>query len=88
MRYLLDAHTLMWSQDDPSRLSATAATAIRDPGNVLVVGMETLWEIGIKVAIGKLTLSQPFRDWMDFAVADFAEKKGTQLLCRKPRSCA
>jgi PIN domain nuclease of toxin-antitoxin system len=42
--YLLDAHTLIWSQDDPSRLSATAATVIRDRGNVLIVGMETVWE--------------------------------------------
>jgi PIN domain nuclease of toxin-antitoxin system len=68
--HFLDAHTLIWSQDDPGRLGASAATTLQDRANVLVVGVETIWEIGIKTAIGKLRLAKPFRDWIDKAIAD------------------
>jgi PIN domain nuclease of toxin-antitoxin system len=69
--HLLDAHTLIWSQDDPSRLGTGARQALQNRSHVLTVAIETIWEIGIKVAIGKLKLAKPFREWTDFAVADF-----------------
>jgi PIN domain nuclease of toxin-antitoxin system len=69
--HLLDTHTLIWSQDDPSRLGATANSVLRDPGNILGVSVVTVWEIGIKVAIGKLQLSKSYRLWIDTAIADF-----------------
>ena len=71
MTHLLDAHTLIWSQDDPGRLGAAAAVALKDASHVLGVGAETIWEIGIKVGIGKLKLAKPFRQWIDYAIADF-----------------
>ncbi len=72
MRYLLDAHTLLWSQDDTSRLSAMATATLSDPVHDRLVSIATIWEIGIKVAIGKLPLSKPFRAWIDTAIADLA----------------
>lgn len=72
MRYLLDAHTLLWSQDDIGKLSATATAALSDPANDRLVSIATIWEIGIKVAIGKLSLSKPFRAWMETAITDLA----------------
>lgn len=72
MRYLLDAHTLLWSQDDTSRLSSVATAALSDPAHDRLVSIATIWEIGIKVAIGKLPLSKPFRAWMETAIADLA----------------
>ena len=72
MRYLLDAHTLLWSQGDVSKLSATATVALSDPAHDRLVSIATIWEIGIKVAIGKLPLSKPFREWMETAIADLA----------------
>ncbi len=70
MRYLLDAHTLLWSQDDTSRLSASATEALTDTSHDRLVSVATIWEIGIKVAIGKLPLSKPFRIWMNTALID------------------
>ena len=70
MTHLLDAHALIWSQDDPVRLGAAPVTVMSDPANVLAVSIATIWEIGIKTAIGKLRLSKPFRDWLDTAVSD------------------
>lgn len=33
MRYLIDAHTLLWSQDDISGLSAVATSTLIDPAH-------------------------------------------------------
>ena len=48
---LLDAHTLIWAVDDPSKLSARAAAELRDMGNGLLLGAGTMWEMSIKVGL-------------------------------------
>jgi PIN domain nuclease of toxin-antitoxin system len=70
MRLLLDSHTLIWAVDEPTKLSATAVAALQDPGNDLLVSAGSVWEIAIKVGLKKLTLSQPFRPWIEKAIAD------------------
>lgn len=70
MTHLLDAQALIWSQEDPNRLGPAALLALQDPANDLAVGIETIWELGIKTAIGKLTLNKAFRTWIDTAIAD------------------
>ena len=70
MRHLLDAHSVIWALDDPSKLGPAAVTALQDPANQLLLGAGTMWELGIKTALGKLMLSLPFRKWMDKAMAD------------------
>ena len=70
MRYLLDTHTLLWSQDDTGKLSAAATTALTDPAHERLLSVASVWEIGIKVALGKLRLSKPFRVWVQTAIAD------------------
>jgi PIN domain nuclease of toxin-antitoxin system len=68
MKLLIDAHTLLWAVDDLGKLSNAATTALQDPANILMIGAGTIWEIGIKTGLGKLTLSIPFRQWMDRAM--------------------
>ena len=70
MRLLVDAHTVIWAVDDPSKLSRQAVTALQNPGNDLLLSAGTIWEIAIKVGLGKLSLSMPYRDWMDQAITD------------------
>ena len=65
MRHLVDAHSLIWAIDDPSKLSVAAAMALQDPANELLLSAGTMWELSIKVALGKLTLSLPFRPWLE-----------------------
>jgi len=60
MKALLDAHALLWFLAGSSKLSAGALAFIEDSGNTLFVSPATLWEIGIKDALGKLLLPQPF----------------------------
>ena len=70
MRLLLDSHTLIWSVDDPSRITTAAMTAMSDPANDLLLSAATLWEMAIKFSRQKLPLSLPYRQWMDRAIAD------------------
>ena len=70
MRPLVDAHTLIWAVDDPSRLSAAALAVLQDPSNELLLGAGTMWELAIKCGLGKLVLSQSFRMWMTKAILD------------------
>jgi len=70
MRHLIDARTLIWALDNPTKLSTAAVAALQNSGNDLLVGGGTMWELSIKAALGKLTLSLPFRRWMERAMAD------------------
>lgn len=72
MRLLLDAHALIWALDDPSRLGARASYELESPANDLLLSDGTIWELGIKVGLGKLSLSLPFQEWMNQAIVDLA----------------
>jgi PIN domain nuclease of toxin-antitoxin system len=67
---ILDAHTLIWAVDDPSKLGSQAVTALQAPGNDLLLSAGTIWEVAIKVGLGKLALSMPYRQWMAQAISD------------------
>jgi PIN domain nuclease of toxin-antitoxin system len=62
MRLLIDAHSLLWFLEDNPRLSTVARDQIHDLTNERQVSIVNLWEISIKVNIGKLPLVRPFPD--------------------------
>ena len=70
MRLLLDTHTLFWSVEAPPKLSAAAMAVIQDPANDRLLSAATIWELAIKVGLGKITLSIPYRQWMATAITD------------------
>jgi len=70
VKLLLDTHTLIWAVDDPSKLGPQAVTALQDPANDLLLSAATIWKIAIKVGLGKLSLSMPYRQWMNQAITD------------------
>ena len=59
MKLLLDTHTFLWFIDDNPRLSARAKGLLESDADLLL-SVASLWEISIKVSIGKLTLAQPY----------------------------
>lgn len=65
MRHLLDSHTLLWYTLGDSRISGMASASIVDPANQLLISPASYWEIAIKISIGKLTLHQPYEDFID-----------------------
>lgn len=62
MTLLLDTHTLLWFLTNNSRLSARSRGAIEDPANVAHVSAVSLWEVAIKVALGRLRLPASYAD--------------------------
>lgn len=54
MKLLLDTHALLWLLADDARLGQQARGRIADPDNVVLVSAVSLWEIVVKVRVGKL----------------------------------
>ncbi|MEM1268920.1 MAG: type II toxin-antitoxin system VapC family toxin [Bacteroidota bacterium] len=59
---LLDTHALLWFIAGDDKLSANARQAIESLDATVYVSIATLWEIAIKISVGKLRLSEPFED--------------------------
>jgi PIN domain nuclease of toxin-antitoxin system len=57
MKLLLDTHALIWSIVAPELLSENARAAITDPSHQVAASAVSFWEIAIKSALGKLTLT-------------------------------
>ncbi len=70
MRLLLDSHAVIWYVDQDHLLSPDAHRAISEPSNDLLLRAATVWEIAIKVGRSKLSLSMPYDQWMNRAIAD------------------
>ena len=58
--FLLDTHTLIWFLDNDSRLPLSTKRQIESAESVFV-SIVSLWEIAIKINIGKLTLKTNFQ---------------------------
>jgi PIN domain nuclease of toxin-antitoxin system len=58
MRLLLDTHAFLWAVSNPARLPAKSRGAIEDKSNQVFVSAVALWEITIKVRIGKLDIGK------------------------------
>jgi len=63
MNLLLDAASFLWLCAGGRELSSAAAAALADPGNGANVSAVTAWEIGIKLAKGKLKLPAALELW-------------------------
>jgi PIN domain nuclease of toxin-antitoxin system len=70
MKILLDTHTLFWSVEQPGKVSVAAMSALQDPANDRLLSAATVWELAIKVGLGKIKLSMPYRQWMEKAIID------------------
>jgi PIN domain nuclease of toxin-antitoxin system len=68
---LLDTHALLWHALNDPQLSANARSAILDPANEVFVSPANYWELAIKASIGKLTVQQPFEDFLTACEARF-----------------
>ncbi|MFM1749628.1 MAG: hypothetical protein RLZZ188_3294 [Verrucomicrobiota bacterium] len=60
LRLLLDSHVIVWWLTSPERLSAETRAMISAPGNDLLLSAASAWELGLKVARGKLRLPENY----------------------------
>lgn len=57
MRVLIDTHIFLWFINDDPKLSATTKALLQSEANVMV-SVASLWEIAIKISLGKLRLPE------------------------------
>lgn len=62
MIVLLDTHILLWWLSDDPRFPATVADVVANGAAEVAVSAATVWEIGIKRALGKLTAPDDLLD--------------------------
>jgi len=54
---LLDTHTAIWFFNGSPSLSETAKRVILDPTNRVNVSVVSVWELAVKINVGKLTFA-------------------------------
>lgn len=59
-RFLLDTHIILWWMTDNKRLSKDALHLLSNPDNVIFVSSISIWELAIKISLGKLDMSPQF----------------------------
>ncbi|MFM8495943.1 MAG: type II toxin-antitoxin system VapC family toxin [Planctomycetia bacterium] len=69
MRILLDSHAFLWFILGDQRLSDRARSAIATADTDVLVSPATLWEMAIKVRLGKYALPEPFGPFMESQLA-------------------
>ena len=61
-RFLLDTHGLLWLIQGDLQLSERARSVISDDANQLYFSVASIWEIAIKLNIGKLKIGHTIDD--------------------------
>jgi PIN domain nuclease of toxin-antitoxin system len=75
MNNLLDTHTLIWFLNGDDFLSKKAIKNIENKSATNFISIASLWEIAIKLSLGKLELHTDFN-----SVSDQIIKNGFQIL--------
>src|SRR5215213_6342652 len=65
MRLLLDTHAFIWAVTGDPRLPASTLAILADPANDRFVSSISVYEMAIKVRIGKLQLKRPLDDFVN-----------------------
>ena len=76
MYLLLDTHIFIWLDSHSAQLSPAATTALGDSTNTLFLSVASLWEMQIKINLGRLPLRLPLRD----IVTEQQQINGVRLL--------
>ena len=76
MNLLSDTHSFIWSFSNTKKLSQTAAQALKNPANQLFLSVASVWEMQIKIALGKMI----FNDTLENIIIEQQTVNGIQIL--------
>ncbi|MBE9215256.1 type II toxin-antitoxin system VapC family toxin [Plectonema cf. radiosum LEGE 06105] len=65
MNILLDTHTFIWSTANPESLSQTVTNLLTDTNNTWILSIASVWEMQIKLQLGKLNLNSSLPNLID-----------------------
>lgn len=66
MNILIDTHVLLWYMTDNPRLKTKYKEVIENEENRVFVSNASLWEIAIKLSIGKLKIERPILEFNNY----------------------
>lgn len=76
MKLLLDTHTFIWWDLEPERLSPRVLSLCQDANNRMVLSVASVWEMQIKIQLGKLQFPKP----LDQMIAEQQETNQIEIL--------
>ena len=62
MNYLIDTHILLWMMLEPNKLSEKVKSVLVNYSNTIYVSQVSLWEMAVKIKIGKLDIKMSLTD--------------------------
>ena len=62
MKLLLDTHAFIWWASEPDKLPRKILELFEKIENSLVLSVSSVWEMQIKMQLGKLDLDMPIKD--------------------------
>ena len=71
MKILLDTNVLLWFVSDDVGLSPEHKRLIENSENEICVSVASLWEITIKLNIGKLEMDQDLKTFLKVVTQDY-----------------
>ncbi len=67
---VVDTQSWVWWVADPDRLTRVATRALeREEADGLIVSAISVWEVALKVGLGKLSLDRDVRSWLVLATS-------------------
>jgi PIN domain nuclease of toxin-antitoxin system len=76
MDLILDTHSFLWFINGNAELSSNARALIEKAEHRKLISKASLWEIAIKMSLGKLSLPAPFGDF----IPNHIEPNGFEVL--------
>ena len=62
MNLLLDTHTYIWFSANKPELSGIVRKMVEDSQNNSYISIASLWEMSIKISLGKLSIDKDFKE--------------------------
>ncbi len=75
MNQIIDTHTFLWFISGSSKLTRKAKNSIDNSKNKSFISIASLWELSIKIKLGKLTINGTYESVIDDIV-----KNGFEIL--------
>ncbi|OOR91874.1 hypothetical protein B0181_02240 [Moraxella caviae] len=63
--YLVDTHVYLWADHAVHKLCPKVREILANPKHTIYLSMASLWEMQIKIQLGKLTLDTPLQEAMN-----------------------
>jgi PIN domain nuclease of toxin-antitoxin system len=76
MNLLLDSHTFVWMHEEAHKLSIKVAYEILNPANRLFLSVASVWELQIKIKLGKFS----FSDTLENVILQEQQTNNLQIL--------